>query len=181
MERGYHAAAMDDIAAAAGVSKPVLYQHFPSKVDLYVALVERHAEQLVRRVRAALDSTTDNRQRVERSVRAYVDFVDPGEGGDGGAFRLVFESELLGDARVAGPVERATAACAEAVAEVIAADTALEAGEARLLADALAGMAQVTARRWLAAGPDRAVSRERLVELLVRLAWRGVSGSPRHA
>ena len=38
VRQGYHAAAMDDIAERAGVSKPVLYQHFPGKLDLYLAL-----------------------------------------------------------------------------------------------------------------------------------------------
>src|SRR5262252_9601490 len=52
--QGYHAAAMDDIAERAGVSKPVLYQHFPSKLDLYVALLDQHAQMLESRVRAAL-------------------------------------------------------------------------------------------------------------------------------
>src|SRR5207237_7658531 len=84
--QGYHAAAMDEIAERAGVSKPVLYQHFPGKLDLYLALLDQHATDLVKKVRMALASTTDNRQRVEASVAAYFDFVD-GEGTDGeGAF-----------------------------------------------------------------------------------------------
>ena len=45
--RGYHAAAMDDIAETAGVSKPVLYQHFPSKLDLYLALLDASCDSLV--------------------------------------------------------------------------------------------------------------------------------------
>src|SRR5438477_10857875 len=62
--QGYHAAAMDDIADRAGVSKPVLYQHFPGKLDLYLALLDQHCESLVNAVRAALTSTSDNKQRV---------------------------------------------------------------------------------------------------------------------
>ena len=45
--KGYHAAAMDDIADVAGVSKPVLYQHFPSKLDLYLALLDQSCDRLV--------------------------------------------------------------------------------------------------------------------------------------
>ena len=52
--QGYHAAAMDEIAERAGVSKPVLYQHFPGKLELYLALLDEHAEGLVQRVRDAL-------------------------------------------------------------------------------------------------------------------------------
>src|ERR1043165_3382994 len=58
---GYHAAAMDEIAEEAGVSKPVLYQHFPGKLDLYIALLESHVDELVKRVQNALDSTTENK------------------------------------------------------------------------------------------------------------------------
>ena len=64
--QGYHAAAMDDIAERAGVSKPVLYQHFPGKLDLYLALLDQHCESLIQSVRTALASTTDNKQRVGR-------------------------------------------------------------------------------------------------------------------
>ncbi|HEX9335688.1 MAG TPA: helix-turn-helix domain-containing protein, partial [Pseudonocardiaceae bacterium] len=80
---GYHAAAMDEIAERAGVSKPVLYQHFPGKLELYLALLETHVDELVGRVRGALESTTDNRQRVLAAVAAFYDFVD----GEGQAFR----------------------------------------------------------------------------------------------
>ena len=51
---GYHAAAMDDIAERAGVSKPVLYQHFPGKLELYLALLDTQAEMLGRAVQDAL-------------------------------------------------------------------------------------------------------------------------------
>src|ERR1700740_1174744 len=64
VDRGYHAAGMDEIAERAGVSKPVLYQHFSSKLELYLAVLNRHVENLVSGVRQALRTTTENRQRV---------------------------------------------------------------------------------------------------------------------
>ena len=174
--QGYHAAAMDDIADRAGVSKPVLYQHFPSKFELYLALLDLHAESLVVRVREALASTADNRQRVAASVAAYFDFVD-GEGTDGeGAFRLVFESDLRNDPVVHERVERMTQECVDAIAETIAHDTGYRAEEAQLLSIGLSGLMEVGARWWLTS-PDR-VPKERAVELLVALAWRGISGAP---
>ena len=174
--QGYHAAAMDEIAERAGVSKPVLYQHFPSKLELYLALLDQHAERLVDRVREALATTTDNRQRVAASVAAYFDFVD-GEGTEGeGAFRLVFESDLRNDPAVHERVERMTQGCVDAIAETIAHDTGYRAEEAQLLSIGLSGLMQVGARWWLTS-PDR-VPKERAVELLVGLAWRGISGAP---
>ena len=175
--QGYHAAAMDDIAERAGVSKPVLYQHFPSKLELYLALLDQHAERLVDRVREALASTTDNKARVAASVAAYFDFVD-GEGTEGeGAFRLVFESDLRNDPTVRERVERMTQGCVDAIAETIAHDTGYRAEEAQLLSIGLSGLMEVGARWWLTS-PDR-IPKERAVELLMGLAWRGISGTPR--
>src|ERR1700753_428006 len=61
--RGYHAAAMDEIADRAGVSKPVLYQHFPGKQDLYLALLDESVDKLVEAVARAIRSTSENRHR----------------------------------------------------------------------------------------------------------------------
>jgi AcrR family transcriptional regulator len=170
---GYHAAAMDEIAERAGVSKPVLYQHFPSKLELYCALLDVHTHDLVTRVRAALDSTTENELRVQRSVQAYVDFVDE----DHGAYALVFQSDLRSEPAVRDRVEGSLAECVNAIAVTIAADTGVTSDEAQLLSVGLAGLAEVGARWWLSSGGS--VSKERAVDLLVTLAWRGLSGAPR--
>ncbi|MCW2544257.1 MAG: TetR family transcriptional regulator [Frankiales bacterium] len=172
--QGYHAAAMDDIAERAGVSKPVLYQHFPGKLELYMALLDEHASALVKQVRIALESTTDNRARVSASVTAYFDFV----AGNGEGFRLVFESDLRNDPVVRERVERMTQECVDAITDTIAHDTGLSAQEAQLLSVGLQGMAEVGARWWLS-GEDK-LGRERAIELLVGLAWRGISGAPLH-
>ena len=69
VDSGYHAAGMDEIAERAGVSKPVLYQHFSSKLELYLAVLQRHVENLVSGVRQALRTTTDNRLGCARRFR----------------------------------------------------------------------------------------------------------------
>jgi AcrR family transcriptional regulator len=171
--QGYHAAAMDDIADRAGVSKPVLYQHFPGKLDLYLALLEEHAEAMVAAVREALDSTSDNKQRVAATIEAYFRFVDE----DGGAFRLVFESDLTNQPEVRERVEGTTLTCAELISEVIRDDAGLPPEQARLLAVGLVGMAQVSARYWLA--ESGSIPREAASRLLASLSWRGIGGFPR--
>ena len=88
--QGYHSAAMDDIAVRAGVSKPVLYQHFPSKLELYLDLLRESGAEMVRLVRAALTASTDNHERVDNAVAAYFTFVAD----NGQAYRLIFESDL---------------------------------------------------------------------------------------
>ena len=169
---GYHAAAMDDIAEHAGVSKPVLYQHFPGKLELYLALVEMHGGELVRRVRQAIETTPDNRQRVRASVGALFEFVD----GEGQAFRLVFESDLRGEPAVDKAVDGALSDCVDAVAEAVTADAGLDPERARLLAFGLVGLSQVTARYWL--DETESVRRDEAITLITTLAWKGLSGFP---
>ncbi len=172
VSHGYHAAAMDDIAERAGVSKPVLYQHFPSKLDLYLALLDAGAEELVGRMREALGSTRDNRQRVAAALDAYFAFVDD----SGEAFRLLFETDLFNQPPVRERVERTDDACAALLVDVIAEDTGLGTEESTLLAFGLIGIAQTTALRWLRT--DDAMSREQATQLVSRMAWRGISSFP---
>jgi AcrR family transcriptional regulator len=170
--QGYHAAAMDDIADRAGVSNPVLYQHFPGKLDLYLALLDESARELVAIVRDALSSTTDNKQRVPATFRAFFDYV----GTSGEAFRLVFESDLSNEPAVRARLERTMQECAEMVSQFIHSDAGLGDAEAHLLGMALVGMAQVSSRYWLST--NRAIPKDAAEELLSRLAWRGISGWP---
>lgn len=168
--RGYHAAAMDEIAERAGVSKPVLYQHFPGKLELYLALLEQHSEGLVGNVRAALASTSENKQRVAATFRAFFEFVS----GEGEAFRLLFESDLRNEPAVRARLERTLQECAEMISQVIQEDTGSSSEEAHLLGMGLVGMAEVSARYWLSS--DRAIPKEAAEQLIARLAWRGISG-----
>jgi AcrR family transcriptional regulator len=167
---GYHAAAMDEIAERAGVSKPVLYQHFPGKLELYMALLDTHVDELIRRVTGAMESTTDNKVRVRNAVSAYFDFVDE----ESQAFRLVFESDLRGEPAVQDAVDRATDTSVRAITATITADAGLDEERARLLAVGLVGVSQVAARSWLA--DHRPLPKEEAVALISNLAWRGIGG-----
>jgi AcrR family transcriptional regulator len=171
--QGYHAAAMDEIAERAGVSKPVLYQHFPGKLELYLALLDEHAEGLVQHVRDALESTPDNKLRVERTIKAFYDFV----AGEGEAFRLVFESDLRNVPPVRARVDRTNQQCAEMIAQVIQEDTGVSSDEAHLLGMGLVGMAEVSARYWLS--QRGTIPQEQAEHLIARLSWRGIGGFPR--
>jgi len=170
---GYHAAAMDEIAERAGVSKPVLYQHFPGKLDLYRALVQGAADDMVRTVRAAIRSTTDNKARVQATIQAYFDVVSSRDG----AMRLVFETDTRATPEIAGLVDRATSDCIDAVTEAVTNDAGLEPERARLLAVGLVGLSTTAARYWLDAGLQP--PREDAITLMSQLAWRGIGGFPR--
>src|SRR5215469_9625914 len=170
--QGYHAAAMDEIAERAGVSKPVLYQHFPGKLDLYLALLDSSAEELLEILTDALSSTTDNRQRVPATFRAFYDFV----AGASGTFRLVFESDLSNENAVRMRLDKAMSDCADLVSRFIAEDAGVGSADAHLLGMALVGMAQVSARYWLNTGQE--IPKDAAEQLIARLAWRGISDWP---
>jgi len=171
--QGYHAAAMDEIAERAGVSKPVLYQHFPGKLELYLALLDESVDTLVDTVRDALRSNPDPKQRVAATFGAYFEFV----GGEGQAYRLVFESDLSNETAVRDRLDRGTRECAEMVSQAVREDAGLSDDEAHLLSVGMVGMAQITARYWL--GTRDHIPREAAEQLVARLAWRGISGWPR--
>jgi AcrR family transcriptional regulator len=173
---GYHAAAMDDIAARAGVSKPVLYQHFPSKLELYLALLETQTEAIVEAITAALNRTEDNRERLHGVLSAYFDFVSGDGNATQGAYRLVFETDLGNDPGVRERVERAENAIMRAVADTVEAETGLDRPYAELISITLSGAAQVAARWWLA--NDRPIPKDVAVSILEALQWRGLSNFP---
>jgi AcrR family transcriptional regulator len=170
--QGYHAAAMDDIAERAGVSKPVLYQHFPGKLELYLALLDTHCEAIVAKVRAAMDATNDNKERVRGAVQAYFDFVDH----ESEAFRLVFESDLRNEPAVRDRVERVERGCIAAITDTIISDTGVNKDRAELLASGLVGAAETAAQFWLAGG--RQVPKTEAESLLAALSWRGIASFP---
>jgi len=169
---GYHAASMDEIAERANVSKPVLYKHFPSKLDLYLAVLDLHIDSLVFSIQKAIASTRENKNRVKATIDAYFGFIE----GEGEAFRLLFESDMSVEPQVRERLERMTYDCAVAVSAVISVDTGLPKDEAMILAIGLIGCAQISARHWLEKGGK--IDRFQASALVTSLMWRGISGFP---
>jgi AcrR family transcriptional regulator len=172
VDRGYHATGMDEIADRAGVSKPVLYQHFSSKLDLYLAVLGQHGDILVAGVRQALRTTTDNRQRLRAAVQAFFDFIEH----DSQGYRLIFENDNGSEAQVADQVSVALEACTDAVFDLISQDSGLDPHRARMIAVGLVGISVDCARYWL--GADRPISKDDAVEGTVQFAWGGLSHVP---
>jgi len=170
---GFHSASMDDIADRANVSKPVLYQHFPSKLDLYLAVLDLHIDSLVFAIQKAIASHKDNKNRVKATVDAYFGFIDS----EGEAFRLLFESDMNVEPQVRERLNRMTYDCAAAVSAVISIDTGLGKEESMMLAVGIIGTVQTTARHWL--DRDGKIDRQRATELVMNLIWRGISGFPK--
>lgn len=170
---GYHSAAMDEIADRANVSKPVLYQHFPSKLELYLAVLDLHIDSLVFALQKAIAEHRGNSDRVKATVEAYFGFIDA----EGEAFRLLFESDMNLEPQVRERLNRMTYDCAAAVSAVISIETGLAKEESMMLAVGLIGTVQTAARHWL--DRDGKVDRTRATELVMNLIWRGISGFPK--
>ncbi|MCP2317717.1 transcriptional regulator, TetR family [Nocardia amikacinitolerans] len=170
--RGYHAAKMDQIADRAGYPKPVLYEHFQTKLDLYLAVLSDPIHVLVESVRRALRSPVSNEKRVAGAVEAYFDFVDQ----DIERFRLVFDSDAASEPSVQWRVGRGTDACVEAIAQLVADDAGLAVQQARLLAAGLVGASRFAAQYWLETG--RVIPKSDAVDAVVTLCWGGLSSVP---
>lgn len=173
--RGFHGASMDEIAEVAEVSKPVLYQHFPGKRELYIALLDEHMDEFSTLLAEAIASTSDNKLRVEATIVAYYEFISR----DSQAFRLIFESDLLNDEEISDRIEAFNAKFARSIAQVISDDTTLPSAQALLMGRALAGMAQVSARYWVDMADE--VPLKEASELVARLAWRGIGRFPKES
>jgi AcrR family transcriptional regulator len=164
-ELGFHGLSMGRLAEAAGVSKPVVYQHFASKRMLYLTLVEDATTELDFRVTQALTGTSDNRARVEGAISAYFDFVEDRR------FRLLFATAELNDPEVRDIVERTMAGVASAVGRLIAADAGLSKSSANFLAAGVSALAVEGASWWL---QHDDLDKDEAARLLSRLVWRGL-------
>lgn len=163
---GFHGASMNDVAVAAGVTKPVLYQHFDSKRELYQALLEEVGNRLLEAIAKATAEATDGRSQTELGFRAYFRWVSD----DHDAFRLLFGPGTSSDQEFSRAIARITAESANAIAPLIAVD--IDPGHRRTLAHALVGLAEGASRRLVELGhefdPDE-IARE-----VSALAWAGL-------
>jgi AcrR family transcriptional regulator len=162
---------MDDVAREAGVTKPSLYDHFPSKRDLYRDLLEEDLADLKERLREALETSKGNRQRIQGSFQAYFDFVDE----EGAGFRLLMQESVGPEREFREMVFRFRDEVLEQVTEVIVRESKgnLDREQAADVALGLVGMAETAAQRNPGGSKEE---RRRTVDTLVRLAWRGITG-----
>jgi AcrR family transcriptional regulator len=164
--RGLHGTSMDDIADAAGVTKPVLYQHFRSKRALFMELLDQVSAQLLAAIAAATASADGPRRQVEAGLTAYFQFVADHHD----SFVLLFGDGSRRDVEFAAAVNGVESTIADYVAALI--DAGLDDEHRQLLAHAIVGMAENASRRWVAAGATEpaAVAASRVADL----AWAGL-------
>lgn len=168
---GYRATSMNDVARAAGVTKPVLYQHFDSKEELFLELVRDVAADVRAVVREALAAAEGPRQQVESGFAAYFRFF----AAEPGAFRLLFGDAARGEPLFASVVADLERDIAADIAQLFPPDLPLE--DRLLFAHGIVGLAESTSRYCAELRPGYAP--DELAAKVARLAWLGLrQGGP---
>lgn len=160
---------MNVVAEAAGVTKPVLYQHFRSKRALFLEVLEDVGVRLEDAITKATTEARGPRQQVEAGFRAYFQWVDT----DRAAFAVLFGSGTRSDEQFAETARRVEATIASAVAALIDVE-GLDAVARRVIAHGIVGIAESTSRHWMANELD--LDPAALAAQSAELAWAGLRG-----
>jgi AcrR family transcriptional regulator len=166
---GYHNASMNDIAVEAGVTKPVLYQHFTSKRELFTELLTDVGRDLQDRITKAVAAATGPREMVQLGFAAYFTYVDRHRD----AFQLFYGGGLARDdefAELVNQTERTLAALVAGLIEI----EGLSAGQRQVLGHGIVGMIEGASIHWLRSNSD--ADPAMLAHQLADLAWRGLRG-----
>jgi len=155
---------MASIAAEAGITKPILYRHFGDKGGLYAALAERHTDRLLVTLQAALASGGSARQRVERTIDAYLRVIEA----EPQVYRFLLHS--TDKAEVTGQVRTFLERLSELLAVGIAAELGLprRSARAQVWARGIVGMVQAAGDWWVTSGTT---GRAQVVRELTALLW----------
>lgn len=168
--RGYNAASMDETAEAADVSKPVLYQHFESKLDLYLVVLQQAADSLAERLSAAIETPGANKHRLRATVRALFAFVDdhPHE------FSVLFRADSY-EPQALQVVHSIRLKMSHMIGEIVQRSTELSWNEALVVGRSVMQMGEGAA---VALSEDPDLNRDHIAEVISDVLWTGVGGLP---
>lgn len=170
-QHGYQGTAMNAIADAAGVTKPVLYQHFGSKRELFSELLREIGGRLRDEVGKATAEADGPRQQVEFGMRAYFSFVAEDRAG----FLILFAGETRRDPEFRAEAAKVEDDIADAIASLIVVD-GLSEERRRLLAYGIVGLSETTSRHWLRHERELDLTPADLARQVSDLAWGGLRG-----
>ncbi len=172
-EKGFEGASVEEIAARADVSKPVVYEHFGGKEGLYAVIVDREVEALLSALTGALAGKGHPKQLVQRAALALLGYIEDSPDG----FRILTRDS---------PVAQATGTFSSLIGDVatqvegILADQfrhqSLDPSVAPIYSQMLVGMVALTGQWW---AEDRKPSKQVVAAHLVNLAWNGLSAMER--
>ncbi len=165
--RGYHGAALEDIAQGAGISKALIYEHFASKRELHASLVEAHVEEIFSRLQANAAAGLPGEQRLRGGIDAFLSFVEEHRE----AWRALFRDAA--DPEVGDLIARVQAQATAVIAALIASDpdASRDRRAIEIHAALLSGALQALANWW---EEHRDVPRAELVERAMEFCWTGL-------
>ena len=167
--KGFEGATVEDIAAAAGVSKPVVYEHFGGKEGLYAVVVDREIQALVGAVQGALTSAGSSRELIERAAMALLDYIESSTDG----FRILVRDSPTG--HPTGTFASIMSDIASQVEHLLAAQFKarnLDPKTAPMYAQMLVGMVALVGQWWL---DSRKFKKDEVAAHVVNLAWNGLT------
>jgi AcrR family transcriptional regulator len=169
-KRGYEATTVEEIAAKASVSKPVVYEHFGGKEGLYAVVVDREIAALLNGITGALSADLSSRETLERAAMALLEYIETSTDG----FRILVRDSPTGQAT--GSFASLISDVASQVEHILAAEfkrRKLDPKAAPLYAQMLVGMVALTGQWWL---DSRKMKKADVAAHLVNLAWNGLAG-----
>jgi AcrR family transcriptional regulator len=165
IRRQGRAASMEAMAAAAKITKPILYRYFGDREGLFNAVADRFAGELIERIDAALSASAPPRERLVRAIDSYVGFIED----DPELYGFVMEARMT---VLLGVADRIAAPIARAIGEELRAASA-DSGPAESWAYGIVGMVHLAGAHW---AQNLTLPRRRLVEYLTELVWSGMPG-----
>ncbi len=169
-QKGFDATSVEEIAAKAGVSKPVVYEHFGGKEGLYAVVVDREMRALLDAITGALTSSGRPRELLERAALALLDYVETSTDG----FRILVRDS---------PVAQSTGTFASLISDAASQVEHIMGNQfsargfnpkfAPMYAQMLVGMVALTGQWWL---DVRRPAKAEVAAHLVNLAWNGLAG-----
>jgi AcrR family transcriptional regulator len=169
-EKGFEGTSVEEIAARAQVSKPVVYEHFGGKEGLYAVVVDREIAVLLDAITGALLSEGRPRLLLERAALALLDYIESSTDG----FRILVRDSPV--AQSTGTFASLISDIASQVEHILAAEfkrRGLDPRNAPMYAQMLVGMVALTGQWWL---DSRRPKKTDVAAHLVNLAWNGLSG-----
>ncbi len=169
-EKGFEGTTVEEVAARAGVSKPVVYEHFGGKEGLYAVVVDREIERLLGTLTAALTSSGSSHALLEAAALALLDYIE----GSSDGFRILVRDSPTGQST--GSFASLISDVASQVEHIMVAQfkaRRLDPKAAPMYAQMLVGMVALTGQWWL---ENPKMKKTDVAAHLVNLAWNGLTG-----
>jgi len=168
-EKGYQGASIEEVAHRAGVSKPVVYEHFGGKEGLYAVVVDREMRCLFELITSALSAAGHPRELLEQAALALLGYIQDSSDG----FRILVRDSPV--ATEGGTFSSLLGEIARRVEHILGREFAArgyDTAPAALFSQSLVGMVALTGQWWLEV---RSPGKDEVAAHLVNLAWNGLS------